>query len=52
MLAGGDSLLYIGVFCKSFTVQELHEVPKKMEITGCEIRTIRRAVSNLSAVAP
>ena len=50
--ARGDSLLYVGVFCEPFAVQELHEGPKKLEITGCEIRTIRRAVSNLSAPAP
>jgi len=29
--SGGDNLLHVGVFCKSFTNQEFLERPKEME---------------------
>jgi len=44
---GSDSLLHIGICCKSLDSQRLLKGTKEMEMAGCKIRTAVRVVCNL-----
>jgi hypothetical protein len=48
--SGGDSLLHVGICCKSIASQMLLKVFKEMEIIGHEKGTARRVVHNIRSV--
>jgi hypothetical protein len=43
-------VLHVGISCKSLASQMLLVGLREMEITGCEISTVRRVVQNLPVI--
>lgn len=48
---GGDSLLHVGVFCKSHGSRMLLQGSKEMEVTGREVGAVGWVFRNLAVVA-
>jgi hypothetical protein len=47
-----QSLLHVGVYCKSLAGQVLIKGSGEIEITGREIETLEKVVPDLLAIAP